>query len=164
RAARKLIAAYEESLDRRLQHLEALKRAEWRPAPARPAVAAQAAFDQSEVPTRQVSAFEAAAPLTGRRSTTPALVLTSALGAAAALYVFNPPPLFPHAGASYRALRQVNVRNLPSTASAIRAVVARETVLNGTVQAASGGTAKWLKIDRGSHAGGYVAVQNLESL
>jgi hypothetical protein len=141
RAEEEPVAPHEESLEQRLAYLEALARLE---------------------PSADRGAAE---PLQARRrSPFPALVLASALAAAAALYVFNPPPLFPHSDVSFRTVRQVNVRDLPSTASPIRAVAARETVLSGTVVNASGGTARWLKIGRGSHSGGYVAVQNLETL
>jgi hypothetical protein len=151
RDGERLIARYEESLRERLLHLETLHRTPWQPAPMQPAV-------------EHIEDFDEAAPPKGRRSAAPALILTSALAVAVALYVFNPPPLFPHADASFRAVRQVNVRDLPSTASPIRGVAAREMVLSGTVVTASGGTARWLRIGRGSHSGGYVAVQNLQPL
>jgi TM2 domain-containing membrane protein YozV len=164
RETEKMIAAYEESLQQRLVHLETLNRPAWKPAPALPVVESQPAWGQFEAPAYQDAAVDEGLSLKGRRNAAPALALTSALGAAVALYIFNPPPLFPYADASFRAVRQVNVRISPSTASPIRAVAAKETVLSGTVVEASGGTAKWLKIGRGSHSGGYVAVQNLESL
>lgn len=150
REREKLVAAHEQSLQQRLDRLETFHRNPWQPAPVQPPVE-RIALDEVTL-------------LQGRRSAAPTLVLTSALAVAVALYVFNPPPLFPHSDASFRAVRQVNVRDLPSTASPIRAVAAKETVLSGTVVQASGGTARWLRIGRGSHSGGYVAVQNLESL
>jgi TM2 domain-containing membrane protein YozV len=164
RLMQKLITACEESLRRPLPHLEGLDPPGRNPAPAVAAAGALTALDHVEPPANHVLASDGAAPLKGRHSTVSAFVAASALGVAAALYVFNPPPLFPHSRASFRAVRQVNVRDLPSTASPIRAVVAKETILSGTVEAAAGGTAKWLKIGLGSHSGGYVAVQNLESL
>jgi hypothetical protein len=160
----KLIARYEESLRQRLDHLEALRRSAWTPAPTIAAIEPELAWDQTEPPTDRISGFEEVAPPPGRRSIGPALVLASALSVAATLYIFYPPPLYPHSDASFRAVRQVNVRDLPSTASPIRGVVPKETVLSGSVEEASGGTARWLKIGRGSHVGGYVAVQNLETL
>ncbi len=157
RATEALVARYEESLARRLMHLEALNLAASSTAPL-PAQAAKPAFYHPAPGYDETGS--------GRRggSTVSTLFLAGAIGVVAALYVFNPPPLFPHADASFRAVRQVNVRDLPSTASPIRAVAAKETVLSGTVVKASNGTEGWLKIGRGSHSGGYVAVQNLKSL
>jgi len=154
----KQIARYEQSLHQRLMQLEALRFSGTSQAPL-PAAAADPAFHH------HLADLDPSAALPGKKKVVPALALTGALAVSIALYVFNPPPLFPHADASFRAMRQVNVRDLPSTASPIRAVVAKETVLSGTLEAAaSGGTAKWLKIGRGSHSGGYVATQNLETL
>lgn len=94
-----------------------------------------------------------------------AFVLAAALATAVAVHVFAPRPMYPpaSAGSSFRTVRQVNVREAPSTASAIQGVVAKNIVLSGKVEeATTGGPTAWLRVTRGIHSGRYVALQNLE--
>ncbi|CAA9542036.1 MAG: hypothetical protein AVDCRST_MAG23-2177 [uncultured Sphingosinicella sp.] len=94
-----------------------------------------------------------------------AFVLAAALVATVAIHVVAPRTMYPptSSGASFRTLRQVNVRVAPSTASPIRATVPKNATLRGdTQEAASGQPATWLRISRGAHSGGFVALQNLE--
>lgn len=92
-------------------------------------------------------------------------VLLAALVAAASVYIFLPRPVYPRAvhEPSYRTLRQVNIRELPSTSSPIRGTAAKNVILRGQVEeSATGGASAWLRITHGAHAGRYVALQNLD--
>lgn len=94
-----------------------------------------------------------------------ALVLAAALVATVVIHVAMPRAMYPpvSSGPSFRTLRQVNVRVSPSTASPIRATIAKNVTLRGhTKEVASERPSAWLKISRGAHSGGFVAVQNLE--
>ena len=90
------------------------------------------------------------------------LVLVMTVGG---LYVSAQRPVYPRAvfEPSYRTARQVNVREAPSTRSAIRGVVEKNILLRGTVEEVTDASPSiWLHVTRGPHAGRYVALQNLD--
>jgi hypothetical protein len=94
-----------------------------------------------------------------------AFFLISALVTAVAVHLVAPRQMYPPAssGSSFGTVRQVNVREAPSTASPIQAVVAKDVVLSGKLEeATTGGPTAWLRVTRGAHSGRYVALQNLE--
>jgi hypothetical protein len=94
-----------------------------------------------------------------------AFVLVAALVTAVGVHAFAPRPMYPPAssGPSFSTVRQVNVREAPSTSSPIRAVIARDVILTGhTEEIAGKRPSLWLRISRGPQSGGYVALQNLE--
>jgi hypothetical protein len=103
---------------------------------------------------------------TGRWSlrTGPAIALALALTTVIGVYVLAPPQMYPPSREpSFRTVRQVNARKLPSTASSIQAVIEKNVILTGRVEeVTAAGPSKWLRITRGTHHGRYVALQNLE--
>lgn len=91
-----------------------------------------------------------------------AAVLAAGGVALIAMYIATPPPLHSRSAAepTYKTLRKVNVRAAPSTASPIRATVARGVILKGRVEKV--GSTQWLWITRGAQADRYVALSNLK--
>jgi TM2 domain-containing membrane protein YozV len=163
RAASRLLKSWQSSVEQRRQESRAPPLWPTHPKHVEPQPEPIAAF------APQPPAVFAPAPIgTGRGwefRTGAVLALAVALTTAVAVRIAAPPPLYPRAAAepSYRTMRQTNVRQGPSTASPIRAVLERDVLLIGEVKEASArGPSRWLRITRGDHADRYVALQNLE--
>lgn len=179
RALERLIDRYHTLLEQRVSRLEVLE-----PRPFRPGAGAALSAGPTPVPTlseaEELHAYdephlpplhhepnsdpEPVRRLSPRRA--PALILLSTLLIAVALYIFNPPPLYPRsaAGEAFETTRQVNVRTMATTASAIEGVLAEGAIVRGRVEgAASGGARRWLRIGQGAHEGKYVAIENLKA-
>jgi TM2 domain-containing membrane protein YozV len=93
------------------------------------------------------------------------LVLAAAMISTLAIHILTPRTMYPPAssGPSFRTVRQANVRVSPSTASPVRATVEKNVTLRGHVREVAGERpSTWLRISRGAHAGGFVALQNLK--
>ena len=91
--------------------------------------------------------------------------LVATLMATLSIYVFAPRHVYPRASVepSILTLRQVNARELPSTSSSVRGVIKKNVLLRGDIEEVSAkGPSTWLRVTRGTHAGRYVALQNLE--
>lgn len=83
----------------------------------------------------------------------------------AAISVLAPRPVYPRAvhEPSFRTVRQVNIRALPSTSSAVLAKLEKNVLIRGMVEEVEGrGPSRWLRITRGTHEDRYVALQNLD--
>ena len=150
RAARAAIKAWE------AEHLVA-PRMPW-PVPSVPVPAAPAA---------EPFAFEgtpASAPTPGRLRMGAVIALAGALLVVIGTALFAPRQFYPRnfADPSFRTLRQVHVREAPSTASPIRARIDKGVVLTGEIEDGAAGRSKWLRVTRGSHEDRYVALQNLK--
>jgi hypothetical protein len=135
---------------------------EQRPLEAHPAPVVVAPLQPEDDPLGQLRP-----PATGRRTVGigAAMSLAALLATIALVHIVAPRPVYPRAvlEPSYRTLRQVNVRELPSTSSPIRGIVAKNILLRGTIEerpASSPST--WLRLTRGAHQGRYVALQNLD--
>lgn len=89
-------------------------------------------------------------------------IMAAAIIASLVMYVATPPPLQSRSALepTFRTIRKVNVREAPSTAGPIRAVIGRDVILKGRVEKA--GSTQWLWITRGAQADRYVALRNLE--
>ena len=64
---------------------------------------------------------------------------------------------------SYRTGRDVNVRAAPRIGSPLLAQLGEHVLVRRAVEEVEGrGPSRWLRITRGTHAGRYIALQNLD--
>lgn len=96
----------------------------------------------------------------------PMIAVTLVISALVGTYYFIPESVWAHSSkprVSFEVTRTTNARSGPSTSAAVVGTVAVGDVLEGRVELGPNQVARWLHVEEGEFAGGYVSLSNLKS-